>query len=215
MIKLNKFLIVASLLVSCSGGDTQRANALLDEARSAVVQGEYDEARFLIDSLRRSYPNEIEVRRQALSFVDSLELSEAKEELSVADSIKTFKSFEVEDLKNEFVFEKNEKYQTQGYYVPKKFAGSKSGLSSFYEVEESGKLLEVTIDKQRKYTFEEISIDQYVDSSGDGIVACDDPVLMSCLRLSKAMKELSDITQYKEKMALKIRFYEKKIKEAR
>ena len=86
-------------------------------------------------------PSALERRKSEIKEKDSIELSKAREGLRVADSVATFKAFEVEDLKKLFVFEKQEKYQTVGYYVLPAYQGSKERFTFFPEVEEGGKLL--------------------------------------------------------------------------
>ena len=160
-----------------------------------------------------SKPSMVEQRRAEIREHDSLELVQARADLAVADSVATFKAFELADLKGMFVFEKEEKYQTVGYYVLPEYKGNKSRFTFFPEVEETGKLLLVSIDKQRKYTFTEVTVDDE-DYTTKLPVNLSDAMLKDidkCYSLAKTMQDLEKARTDKEKMELKVRFYEKKM----
>lgn len=159
-----------------------------------------------------SGPSKVELRKQEMRQRDSLEVVQAKAELRAADSIATFKEFELEELKSQFVLEKQEKYQTVGYYVLPEYKGDKSRFTFFPEVEENGKMLLVNIDKKRQYKFTEVNLDNNeleskLPSNLSAKVRAD---VDKCMSLARTMKELSDARTAKEKMELKIRFYETK-----
>lgn len=161
----------------------------------------------------QSKPSLVEQRKAEIRNSDSLELVQAKSDLAVADSIVTFKNFELADLKKQFVFEKQEKYQTMGYYVLPSYKGSKARFKFFPEVEENGTLLLVSIDSQRRYTFTEISVDNE-DYTAQLPANLSDATLKDiarCYTLAKTMQDLEKAKSDKEKMELKVRFYEKKM----
>jgi len=167
---------------------------------------------------------EIEERRAALAQHDVEELEQARKDLYEADSISSFLQFEVQDMKDTLVvFEKNEKYQSKGFYVLKDQAGDKSKLSFFAEVEEEGKLLLVSIGKDRKWQFKQIkpilsdfkkalSEKDIVDFVGRNLT--DEEIAQVALlsQFSYKMNKLNDALASKEKNKMKIEFYEKKMK---
>ena len=59
---MKKFLLTvfSAALLSCGPSSTEKANDLLNEARTAMNQNRYEDAYQLIDSLRRTYPKEID-----------------------------------------------------------------------------------------------------------------------------------------------------------
>lgn len=60
-------LLTLSLATSCSGnGDEAKARNLLECAREALKAGDYERALTLTDSLKRTYPKEIDTRREAM-----------------------------------------------------------------------------------------------------------------------------------------------------
>ena len=82
--KKNILLILALLLMLCAcGGDdaNQKASRMLSEARLALKYNHYSEARDSILSLRQKYPTAIEVRKQAILLLDSIEMAAAADSL--------------------------------------------------------------------------------------------------------------------------------------
>lgn len=218
MNKLYKYLFASLFLVGCGANDADKALSLLDDANEAISNNDFDLARNLLDSLRYTYPNEIEARRKAVDLSNLLELNEAKSQLSVADSIFTFKCFELEDLKKDFTLEKQEKYQTTGYYVTNDYAGSKSAYSFFPEVEEGGALLLVSITRspQIKYDFEEVEVDLNSDvvpaaKVSHSLSEKEQDAYVKCYKLARCIKEYNEAKALRDKMDMKIRFFEKKM----
>lgn len=157
-------------------------------------------------------PSAVERRKAEIRERDSMELLNAREDLRVADSLSAFKAFELEDLKAQFVFEKQEKYQTVGYWVLPTHSGSKERLTFFPEVEEGGKLLLVSIDKQRKYSFVEVDLEagDYTTQLPSDLTDAQRKDVAKCYALAKAMLDLSNVQRQQEKLRLKVRFYEEK-----
>lgn len=157
-------------------------------------------------------PSLVEQRKAEIRRNDSLELAQARLDLAHADSVATFKAFELEDLKKQFVFEKQEKYQTTGYYVLPAYKGSKERFSFFPEVEEGGKLLLVNIDKQRRYAFIEVNVngEHYEHLLPKGLPERQRKDVEKCYALAKAMSDFTQAQKQKEKLRLKVQFYEKK-----
>ena len=151
-------------------------------------------------------PSMVEQRKAEIRKNDSLELTQAREDLAVVDSIATFKALELEDLKQQFVFEKQEKYQTLGYYVLPAYKGSKERFSFFPEVEEGGKLLLVSIDKKRQYSFQEIDLDadDYTTQLPKGLSSAILQDVAKCHVLAKAICVLEDARRQKAKLEQKV-----------
>ena len=77
-----------TLLLSACGDDQQKAaEQLLARAEQLFDQQQYDRALIAIDSLRKTYPAAIDIRRQALFLQQSIELKRSQEELAVLDSV--------------------------------------------------------------------------------------------------------------------------------
>lgn len=209
------YLISTLLLIACADDVETPAHQLLTEARSALAQNDFDEARALIDSLRTAYPKAVNARREALAFADSIELVQAKHDWQVADSVKSFKVFELADLKSKFVLEKDAKYQSVGNYVTPEQTGDKSRFKYFSEVNEQGTMMLVSVDTQRKYHPTEIDVtgDSFEGVYPAGFSSVDMSAFNQCYALAKLFKDVKEATEAEEKFAMKIKFYERKIQE--
>ena len=84
-------LALMCLLTACEN-DNDRANNMLDEARRALAHHNYRAARDTIFSMRKKFPSAIEVRKQGILLLDSIELQGA------IDSMKNAKGPEWERL---------------------------------------------------------------------------------------------------------------------
>ena len=137
-----------------------------------------------------SRPSMAEQRKAEIRRNDSLELAQAKTDLVKADSVATFKMYELEELKKQFVFEKQEKYQTSGYWVLPAYKGSKERFTFFPEVEEGGKMLLVLIDKKRRYSFQEIDLgaDDYTTQLPKGLSEVQKKDVAKCYALDRNCK---------------------------
>lgn len=160
-------------------------------------------------------PSMAEQRKAEIRMNDSLELAQARTDLAAVDSMATFGTLEVEDLKSQFVFEKQEKYQTVGYWVLPAYKGSKERFTFFPEVEEGGKFLLVSIDRQRRYSFTEIDLtaDDYTIQLPKGLTEAQRRDVAKCHTLAKAMYDLAEAQHQQEKLRLKVQFYEEKLRQ--
>ena len=165
-------------------------------------------------SCQEKKPSMVEQRKAEIRRNDSLELAQAQHDLQVADSTAAVKVYELDNLKKQFVFEKQEKYQTMGYWVLPAYKGSKERFSFFPEVEEGGKLLLVSIDKRRQYAFTEVDLvsDDYTSQLPKGLSDAQKRDVARCYELAKTMKDLDEAQHQQEKMQMKVRFYEEKKK---
>ena len=163
-------------------------------------------------SCQEKKPSMVEQRKAEIRRNDSLELAQAQQDLQVADSMAAVKVYELDNLKKQFVFEKQEKYQTMGYWVLPAYKGSKERFSFFPEVEEGGKLLLVSIDKRRQYAFAEVNLesDDYTSQLPKALSDAQKRDVARCYELAKTMKDLDEARHQQEKMQMKVRFYEEK-----
>lgn len=81
------FLFVSvAVLTACGDGRPRAAEAMLEQACRQFEQHQYDRALITIDSLRKVYPEMVEVRKQALRLQQDIELERSQKELAVVDS---------------------------------------------------------------------------------------------------------------------------------
>lgn len=213
---MKKYLMLAPLAVltaGCGNSSKQQAEALLSQARSAVEHSDYSEARMLVDSIRQTYPREVDVRRQCLGLSDSIDWMMAQVESSAADSVTTFSEIELKELLSEFVLEKDAKYQTTGNYVLSKYAGDKTNLQFFPQVSEDGIMSLVSMDKARKYVYTEVLVegDSFTGKLPAECSADDMISVQKTYTLALAFKHRKEAAAAAERAALKVRFYEKKL----
>ena len=169
----------------------------------------------LLPSCQDRRTDRAEEYRRQIHLNDSTQLAQATADLTHLDSTITYTTLDVEDMKRHFIFEKQPRYQTTGYWVLPTYQGSKEPFTFFPEVEEGGKLLLVSIDKQRRYTFTEINLDtpDYQSQLPAGLTPTQLDHIRQTHTLAKAMHDLDQARRQREKTLLKIRFYEKKLEE--
>lgn len=89
MCKTKTLAIITILAVAISGCGNKNgaaAERLLNEAESQYASGHYGTALRMIDSLRRTYPKEIDVRKRALTLYQNAALRQAQDDLASTDS---------------------------------------------------------------------------------------------------------------------------------
>ena len=105
MIRLTRLLILclapALLLIACGETPQEQAALLAQQATTLCEEGRLDEARLLIDSLRRTYPDIVEARKTALRLHQDVELKIAQQELRRTDSMLVLANRELEALQQQ------------------------------------------------------------------------------------------------------------------
>ncbi|MCB9070975.1 MAG: hypothetical protein H6543_00635 [Prevotellaceae bacterium] len=120
MRKILYFIIISVLFMSCGAPtDEERAQAFLDEARVLYEQKNIEAAKIQLDSIHLLFPMLVDYRRQADTLGWQVELLEIQRNLLYVDSMLPLKTTEVIELKESFLFEKNEKYESVGTFVYK------------------------------------------------------------------------------------------------
>ncbi len=139
------FTITALLLVmfACKPSDKKLAEAHLQKADTFFVQKRYNDAKLQIDSINTLYSKQLEARRAAKVIFNRIQVVELNQTIAYADSLLKIKQFELDSLSKNMVFEKNEKYETDGRYVYKQQKLSLNSARTFIKamVEESGKFV--------------------------------------------------------------------------
>ena len=114
--KLIVGLCATLVLASCGNDAEKKANERLTTARTAFEQGDYNEAKLQIDSIKILYPKAFDARREGISLMQQIELKEQQQSLVYLDSILQTKQKEFESIKNKYVLEKDAEYQQTGNY---------------------------------------------------------------------------------------------------
>ena len=128
-------------LYSCEDIE-KKAGEKLQAARTAYEQGDYNEAKLLIDSIKILYPKAFETRRNGIALMQEVELKEQEQTLAYLDSLRTEKLKELDALKGKFVLEKDTAYQQIGLYLHPSQVIEKNLHRSFlrFQVDETGKM---------------------------------------------------------------------------
>lgn len=129
------------MLFSCENVEN-KASEKLQAARNAFEQGNYNEAKILIDSIKTLYPKAFETRRAGISLMQEVELKEQEISLVYLDSMLQTKQKEFDALKNKFTFEKDAEYQKIGNYLHPSQVIEKNLHRSFlrFQVNEKGEM---------------------------------------------------------------------------
>lgn len=119
--KLVYLLIIVSVLSSCNTklSDKDAANQLLRQAKQLVEKNELNGAKIRIDSIHQQYPKELSTRKKANTLFNKIVLIEQRRNLIYLDSVVIVAQHESDSAVKNFVFEKEEKYQAIGNYVPR------------------------------------------------------------------------------------------------
>ena len=84
------------LVIACGETPQEQAAQLAEKAATYCEEGRLTEARALIDSLRRTYPDIVEARKAALTLHQDVELKIAQQELARTDSMLVLANRELE-----------------------------------------------------------------------------------------------------------------------
>ncbi|MDE6860975.1 MAG: hypothetical protein K2J65_11255 [Duncaniella sp.] len=104
------------ILNSCGNGDTQKAQALLSEARSAYENKDYETSLLLIDSIKNAFPREFDIRKEAIHLSTLSTEGLTIRQLETADSITAVLNALGDSLQRGIKFVSN---PIEGYYVTK------------------------------------------------------------------------------------------------
>ena len=113
----SKFIIagLALVLVGCSQ-DEQKAESLLQRAESSFLQGNFNEAKLQIDSVKVLYPKAFDARKAAIKLMQRVDLEEQQRSLAYLDSMMMSKQASLDSIKANYVLEKDTAYQEIGNY---------------------------------------------------------------------------------------------------
>ena len=137
---------LALILASCSQ-DEQKASNLLQRAEVSFQQGNYNEAKLQIDSVKVLYPKAFEARKAAIRLMQRVDLEEQQRTLAYLDSMLAVKQLSLDSIKGKYVLEKDIEYQEIGnYFDPSQVVEKNVGRSFLRaQVSERGEMLLTSI----------------------------------------------------------------------
>ena len=105
------------ICAACQPSEEERAISLVSEAQTLVNDGQWRQARIVLDSLHITYPKQVAQRRLAKALEDSITYLEAQRTLAYVDTLLPPLLEQADKLIKRFKYEKNEKYEDYGKYV--------------------------------------------------------------------------------------------------
>lgn len=147
MKKLIILACTAMLLAACGNDVEKKAAEKLAAARTAFGQGDYNEAKLQIDSIKVLYPKAFEARKEGIKLMQQVELKEQSESLAYLDSMLQSKQQELEEIKGKYTLEKDPEYQRVGNYFWPSQTVEKTLHRSFlrFQVSETGEMIMTSI----------------------------------------------------------------------
>lgn len=117
MKKIIPFAVICLLAGACTSEKKDpnlEAAPMLESARTLMFEKKYQAAQDTIFALRKKYPTALEVRRQGILVMDSIELLQAQDSLAVLDGI-----FQIENRKLDSISRLNNRGKNSPYYDQK------------------------------------------------------------------------------------------------
>ena len=102
--------VLVLALVACQPSDEQCAQSLVSQAQTLVDNGQWRQARLVIDSLHVTFPKQVAQRRAAKALSDSITYLESQTTLAYVDTLLPPLLEQADKLIRRFKYEKNEKY---------------------------------------------------------------------------------------------------------
>ena len=131
--KIVCFSLCVLLLVACAPSDTEQAQVLVQQAQTLVDNGQWRQARIVLDSVHTVYPKEVAQRRLAKALGDSITYLEAQSTLAYADSMLPPLLEQSDKLLKQFKYEKDDQYEDKGRYVHRLLNTSSNTARNFLQ----------------------------------------------------------------------------------
>lgn len=170
--RISVFAVLAALMFcACRQSDDVSARRYLDAARASMENSDYVSAKMFIDSVKIVYPKAFEARKEGIRLLQKVEIAEADRTLAFQDSVIQVLVGQLENVKKDYVFEKNAEYQDLGIYSVASQAVEKNYARNFIraQVDEKGRLTLVSNYNASSYihhrSIKLVSGDNYVESA--------------------------------------------------
>lgn len=125
--------ILLLTISACQPSEEQRAITLVSEAQTCVHDGQWRQARIILDSLHTTYPKQVAQRRIAKALEDSITYLEAQATLAYVDTLLPPLLQQADQLIKRFKYEKNEQYEDYGRYVHRLLATTSNTSRNFIQ----------------------------------------------------------------------------------
>lgn len=127
--------LIAFMAVSChTETDTQKAEHYLNEARRAVAESHYNQAKILLDSIHDCYPREVAIRRMAKHLADTISVIENERTVFYCDSLIPLKYEEIKTAQKNFRREEDTAYIDEARFVHRLLRTENNALRCYLQV---------------------------------------------------------------------------------
>ena len=172
--QLASVMFVAMLAVSCENSVEGAAKELLGLARSEYVAGNFNVAKFYIDSLSVEYPKAYKTRREAELLRREVLLKEKERDVLFYEESLQLLKVRRDSIVKSFNYSKDSRYQDDGVYTVPSQAVSLNPYNSFLRasVKENGDAYLTSLYRGKRISHKCVKV-----SSGDSFVECSSPFL--------------------------------------
>ena len=142
MKKVLVLLVLSTIILSCEESVEQKATHHLDNAKEAFSIGNFNVAKQEIDSIKILYPKAFEARKQGIKLMQQIEEAEQMRIIEYEDSMIAVAQATFEQIKANYAFEKDERYQDIGLYTIKSQAPQRNTDRTYIraQVDELGRM---------------------------------------------------------------------------
>ncbi|WP_106829334.1 hypothetical protein [Parabacteroides pacaensis] len=109
-------LLVLMTFIACNN-TSKKAQARLVHAKELYEKNDLYTAKQEIDSIRILYPKEYKAIKEGLTLIRQIEVKEQKRNLAYCDSLLPIRQAQAEEMKKDFLLEKDTAYNEIGNYV--------------------------------------------------------------------------------------------------
>lgn len=116
MKKIGLLIALITLFIACDNAGEKKAQVHLQAAKEALAQQDFNLAKQQIDSIKIRYPKAFEARKAGAALKLKVEQCEQIKTIAYLDSTLEAKTKDLEQIREQFVFEKDVAYQDLGIY---------------------------------------------------------------------------------------------------
>lgn len=113
-------LLIGAFVVACGPDKKELANSLLSEARQAMNQSNFNEAKLIVDSIDILYPKQIEAIAAGKILLQNIELQEQLKSLAYYDTLLQVREANFDKMVKSFVYKPGKFEGYAGTYVHKR-----------------------------------------------------------------------------------------------
>ena len=124
--------MAALVCVACStekSRQDQAARQLLERSRQLVDDGQYNAAKISLDSIHDGFPRLVDRRRAAAALMDSIRYLESLQTIAYTDTAIASLEAQLDVLNKDFVYERDDKYQTRGNLFHQRLKPQSGGIT--------------------------------------------------------------------------------------